>query len=48
MKENIETLLKRREEIRIEINKLQKEYFALGEIITFVLKNKKKDKGEER
>lgn len=34
MKENIKILLDRRKEIQNQINKLQKEYTALGNVIT--------------
>jgi hypothetical protein len=42
----IKILLDRREEIRKEVNKLQAEYAAIGELIS--RDQKAKDKGEER
>ena len=39
-KEDVEALCNRREEIRKEINKLQSEYTAIGNIISAILKNK--------
>lgn len=46
-REDIQTLLDRRREILIELNKLNKEYTALGNIIEeiFRLEEKEKDDG---
>lgn len=50
MKNNIQTLLNRRNEIRNQINKLENEYQALGEVIQELLeyKQNEKDKEDER
>lgn len=43
MKEDIRALLDRREEITKEINKLQKEYEALGNAVKLMLDIKEKE-----
>ena len=48
MKENIDILLNRREEIRNQINKLEKEYKAIGEVLTDLYKYKKAERDNER
>lgn len=46
MKDNIETLLNRRKELQEQINKLQEEYTALGNVITKILKIAEQEKEE--
>ena len=50
MKNNIQILLNRRNEIRNQINKLESEYQAIGEVIQELLeyKQNEKDKEDER
>lgn len=48
MREDIKILLARREEIKNEINKLDKEYTALGNLITEILRYKQEEKNYER
>lgn len=47
MKDDIQILLDRRQEIRIEINKLESEYGALGKVITEILRYKQSEKDKE-
>lgn len=47
MKDDIQILLDRREEIRKQINKLEAEYGALGNVITVLFKYKQKEKDKE-
>lgn len=44
MREDIKTLLDRREEIKNQMNKLSKEYTAIGNIITELHRYKKEEK----
>ncbi len=50
MKDNIQILLNRRNEIRDQINKLEHEYQAIGEVIQelFEYKQNEKDRKDER
>lgn len=48
MKENIKTLLDRREEIKNQINKLEKEYSAIGEVLTELYNYKQKEYKQEK
>lgn len=45
MKEDIKILLDRRKEIQDQINKLEKEYKAIGKVITELHRYKEKEKG---
>lgn len=47
MKEDIETLLERRKKLREQINEMEKEYGALGRVITKILKVTEEEKQEE-
>ena len=47
MKDNIKILLDRREEIRNKINKLEKEYGAIGEVLTELFEYRQNEKDRE-
>lgn len=48
MKENIKILLNRREEIKEELNKLNAEYKAIGDLITELYKYREEEKKREK
>lgn len=43
-KDDIKVLLDRRQDIRNEINKLEKEYTAIGNVVEYILKRRKEEK----